>query len=131
MIDKNKSCIILLSRLSNYITLKDACNYINIQTIDLAQLPKIEASDEFKPETHRTTKYHLQKIKYYIQNGIDKPIDIDCFCKGGTIHPIPVIIDGRHRYIAALLRRDNKIKAIFSGDESLYKYLVGDSNLRP
>lgn len=131
VMDRNTKCEMLTDRLSHYIPLKDVCNYIGIQTIDLAQIPKVEASDEFKPETQRTRKYHLSKIKHYIEKGVDSPIDIDCFCKDGDVHPHPIIIDGRHRYIAAVLRRDEKIKATFSGHRGLHDYLTGKTKEKP
>lgn len=129
--DKNTNCKILTQRLLQYIPLKDVCNYIGIQAVDLAQLPKVKSSDEYKPETQRTRKYHLAKIKHYVEAGVDTPIDIDCFVKDGIHHPHPIIIDGRHRYIASVLRRDDKIKAVFSGHKELFDYLTGKNEVRP
>src|ERR1700723_953088 len=103
MIDKNHPCIMKISRLLTYISMRDVCNYIGIQVIDLTALPGVEPSNEWKEEHERDREYHLRKIKYYVENGIESPIDIDCLSRQGDIHPFPIIMDGRHRYIAAIL----------------------------
>lgn len=128
---ENVSCLISIDRLKQYITLNDVCNYIGLPIVCLDQLRKIEPSSEFKSEDLRDNDYHLKKIKFFILNGIDKSIDVDCLCRNNQIYDWPVIIDGRHRYIAALLRRDKTIKATFTGSEQLFNYLTFKSHIRP
>lgn len=125
---ENEECNILMDRLQKFISLRDVCNYIGIQVPDLARLREIDASGKFKKENNRDTDYHLAKLKYFMENPSIEPIDIDCLSKNGKEYPFPIILDGRHRYLAAILRRDKTIKATFSGLNSLKDYLTGISN---
>lgn len=122
----NQSCIILVDRLKEYITLADVCNYIGIKPYNLSKMTGVDVSNEYLPEDQRTELYHLQKIKYYVKNGVEDPIDIDCISLRGQQRAWPVILDGRHRYAAALLRRDKTIPAVYSGDKKLGEYLCGN-----
>ncbi len=124
-------CSLLVSRLSQYITLRDVCNYIGIRLEDLYQMNRVKPSNVWKEETDRDLQYHLQKIKYYVQNGISEPIDIDNLSMNGSVVKWPVIIDGRHRYLAALLRRDTYIPCTYSGDSELLAYLTGEITQKP
>lgn len=128
---ENIPCNIVIDRIKQYITLTDACNYIGMSVQYISQLKNIKSSSDFKPESNRDITYHLQKIKFFMENGIDKPIDIDSLCKGKQIYNWPIIIDGRHRYIAAILRRDKLIKATFTGSQELMDYLTFKSNRKP
>lgn len=124
-------CKIYVPRLREYITVADLCNYLEISSLDRSVLAKTRPSDEYLPEEERDKAYHLKKIKYFMENGIDKPIDIDCFCRNGQIFPWPIILDGRHRYAAALLRNDKIIPCTFSGRYDLYEYLSLKRNNKP
>lgn len=128
---ENIPCNINISRMKDYVSLRDACNYIGLPVDMLRNLPNIKPSAESRPESERDINYHLGKIKFFVENKIDKPIDIDCFCRDGRIYNWPVIIDGRHRYIAALLRNDKFIQATFSGPVGLLNYLTYQSNNKP
>lgn len=128
---ENILCKVSIQRMKDFISLRDACNYIGLPPDLLRRLSDVQPSPDFKPETERDAVYHLQKIKYYIDHGVNKPIDIDCFCRDGRIYNWPVIIDGRHRYIASLLRGDKFIPAIYSGPVGLKDYLTFQSNNKP
>lgn len=129
------NCQIVVNRLKSYISLHDVCNYIGIHVSTLATLGRmdnpIKGSNIWKPENERDLYYHLSKIKYFIENGIEDPIDIDCLSNNGKILSFPIIIDGRHRYIAALLLHSLIIPAIFSGNNDLLDYLTGQTKRRP
>lgn len=122
---------ILVDRLNNFITKRDICNYIQLPFLKLIKLSNIVGKNEWLEEHERDETYHLQKIKYFIDHGIDKPIDLDNISIKGRILPLPIIIDGRHRYLAALLRRDKTIQCTYSGREDLLRYLTGESNIPP
>lgn len=127
----NIPCEVNLYRMQDYISVNDACNYIGLPTDMLKKLYLIDPTSNFKPEEDRDINYHLQKIRYFIDNGIDKPIDIDAFCRDNRIYNWPVIMDGRHRYIAAIMRGDKFIPATYSGPMGLMDYLTYQSNNKP
>ena len=127
----NILCQINLLRMKDYVSLRDACNYIGLPVDMLRQLPSVEPINTKLPESQRDISYHLGKIKFFMENKIDVPIDIDCFCRDGRVYNWPVIIDGRHRYIAALLRGDKLMPATFSGPSGLLDYLTYQSNNKP
>lgn len=127
----NVNCTILLNRLRQYITLADACNYIGLNPVTLKYINRINSSSDYKKEDDRDELYHLKKIKHFIKTGIEDPIDIDCFCRDNKVYNWPVILDGRHRYIAAILRNDKIIPATFSGSELLMNYLTGKTSFKP
>lgn len=127
----NIECNIYLNRLREYISITDVCNYLEIRCTDLTRIKHLHGSDEYKPEKDRDESYHLQKIKHLIDSGITKPIDIDCFCRNGVVYPWPVIQDGRHRYLSALLRGDKFILATYSGRKDLMDYLTFKNNHKP
>lgn len=124
-------CTILVDRLNHFITKRDVCNYIHLPFFNLRKVANVVGSNEWKDEHDRDEAYHLSKLKYLIDNGIDKPIDVDNISIKGKNLPHPVIIDGRHRYLAALLRRDKTIECTYSGREDLLKYLTGETKIPP
>lgn len=128
---ENIPCKVSMQRMKDFVSLRDACNYIGLPVDLLRQISNIQPVTNSLPEDQRDQKYHLGKIKYFVEHGIDKPIDIDCFCRDGRVYNWPVITDGRHRYIASILRGDKFIPAIYSGPIGLQQYLTFQSNNRP
>ena len=74
-------------------------------------------------ELNRTTDYHLGRIRFLIENPDDEPIEIDSFCEGGRVFLEPILLDGNHRYFAALLSGQETIPCIFAGQTSLLSHL--------
>jgi hypothetical protein len=64
----NIECALYLDRLREFISLTDACNYLEIHTLDLRAIKRLEGSDQYKPEA-----YHLKKIKYLKATFSDRP----------------------------------------------------------
>ena len=75
-------------------------------------------------------EWHIGRILYFINNP-DKieSIVLDNVCTFSSILPIPIIIDGHHRYIATVIRNDEFIPAKYSGLVSLLEYLKGESDI--
>lgn len=60
---------------------------------------------------------------------LSDPIVIDCVCAGGRVYPIPILIDGWHRYFAHKLLGSPTIRASFGGVVDLAEYLSGRSDV--
>ena len=73
-----------------------------------------------------TKEWHIGRIKYFV-NHPEKitPISIDNDCSNGYISGIPIITDGNHRFIAAVIRKDQIIDSYYSGLCDTLDYLIG------
>jgi hypothetical protein len=89
-------------------------------------------NQEFRPDPHLTKRgkrYHIQRIAYLIVNGWNDPIDLDVGvpCLGCYIRW--VVVDGNHRFFAAIVRGDNVIRVMISGQTNYAAELLGISIL--
>jgi hypothetical protein len=75
----------------------------------------IEPDDNDEPMTVYTRDQHAGKIAYFVKEGIRDPISIDIGIPSLSV-PCWFIVDGNHRYAAAIIREEPKIKAAWSGD---------------
>lgn len=51
----------------------------------------------------KSTEWHIGRILYFIKNPDEiRDIEVDNICNGNYICPIPVIVDGNHRFMAAM-----------------------------
>lgn len=76
--------------------------------------------------------WHIGRILYFVNNPNKiEPLNLDNQCAFSNILPIPIITDGHHRYIAAVIRKDKFIPAYYSGLVSLLEYLTGESDIKP
>ncbi len=131
-IARNVPCDIIMSRLLSYISLDDVLKYLEIPRECISLLAETEPVNDFKPEAERDVQYHLQKVAFLLRsNEPAKPIDLDCLVINGQVRPIPIIQDGRHRFLASIIRGDDKIACTFSGRSDLFRYLTGESGQRP
>jgi hypothetical protein len=72
-------------------------------------------------------EWHVRRVIYLVENKQTDPIIVgsyedDC----GNPTPFPVIIDGKHRFMAAVVRGDETINCVIK-DESLVKILCSPS----
>lgn len=72
--------------------------------------------------------WDLGRIRYFYERivtgqGVD-PIDVDNICAHGRVYPIPTVIDGHHRLIAAVVARA-RIPMQYGGRVDLRDYLTG------
>lgn len=84
------------------------------------------------PCKERPKSWHIGRILYYIHHPEEiKDIQIDNECDAFAIYPMPVILDGNHRFMAAMwLYRENqieKIHCLYGGREDVLDYLTGKS----
>lgn len=86
---------------------------VNLQDIDTAiKNHQLEESEPFGDTwkylcmENKSTKWHIGKILYYINHLEEiKDIELDNYCANGLIYPEPIIVDGNHRFMAALWLR--------------------------
>lgn len=79
-------------------------------------------------DTPEERLWDLGRIRYFydqIKAGqkID-PIDVDNQCSHGRVHPVPIVLDGHHRLIAAVVARA-RIPVSYGGRVDLLDYLTG------
>jgi hypothetical protein len=66
--------------------------------------------------------WHLGRIRYFYQFGIDEPILLSVHERGDSL---PVVLDGHHRLCAADLREDWTIPADCDWDDRWLSWLTG------
>lgn len=82
---------------------------------------------------HKTREWHIGRIVYFINHPEEiRGIEIDNLCSGGFILPVPVIVDGWHRYAAARWLYDqeklNEIHCRYDGKVDVLEYLQGKTD---
>lgn len=75
--------------------------------------------------------YHQGRIQHFANHGIPDPIEIDNYCGRNYVYPDPEILDGHHRFAAAVIRGDRTIIAYYGGRTDLLEWLTGDSDVLP
>lgn len=96
-----------------------------------AMLAETPVVDEFLEERDRGgPEWHWGRIRYFLENPTDDPIGIDNHASYGYFGP-PMMYDGHHRMIAAILRGDKTITAWYSGTVSTLDYLTGKTDEKP
>lgn len=78
----------------------------------------------------KSTEWHIGRIIYFINHPEDiRDIEIDNVCYNGRVYPTPIIIDGNHRFLAAMWLNDQgkmqKVHCEYSGRIDLLDYLTG------
>jgi hypothetical protein len=100
-------------------------------------LQKYPAVHEFVPEDKRTNlpdAWDLGRVRHFYEllragKSID-PIDVDNECHNGFIYPVPIVLDGHHRLVAAALARA-RIPVHYGGRIDLLDYLTGKRRTAP
>jgi len=70
---------------------------------------------------------HLQRIKYFMINGWDEPIEIN-FIYAYNLPITLSITDGNHRFLAAVALNTKKIETFYSGYDDMLQYLLGNTD---
>lgn len=74
----------------------------------------------------RGKEWHIGRIKYFVNNPARiTPISLDNDCSSGFISGYPIVVDGHHRLMAAIIRNDETIPAYYSGLVDTLDYLTG------
>lgn len=84
----------------------------------------------------RTKRWHIGRVLYFIKHPDEiRDIEIDNVCDGMDICPIPIIVDGNHRFIAAMyLSSQGKMDRVYcryGGRMDLLDYLIGKTDVCP
>lgn len=85
---------------------------------------------------NKSTEWHIGRIIYFINHPEEiRDIEIDNVCNGNYICPIPTIIDGNHRFMAAMWLKDqgkmDKVHCMYGGRKDVLDYLTGESSECP
>lgn len=85
---------------------------------------------------NKSTEWHIGRILYFINHPNEiRNIEIDNLYNGNYIFPSPIIIDGNHRFMAAMWLHDqekmDKIHCQYGGRLDLLDYLIGVSDELP
>jgi len=84
----------------------------------------------------KSTEWHIGRILYFIKNPDEiKDIEVDNLYSGDYIFPVPSIIDGNHRFMAAMWLQDqgkmSKVHCRYGGRMDLLDYMVGKTDVCP
>lgn len=113
---------------------------VNLQDVDIAINNFQQEETEPFGDTwehlcmeNKSTKWHIGRILYFINHPEEiKDIELDNYCDNGLIYPEPIIVDGNHRFLAALWLRKkgimDKVNCRYGGREDILDYLTGKSN---
>lgn len=85
---------------------------------------------------NKSTQWHIGRILYFINHPEEiRNIELDNICNANYICPIPIIVDGNHRFMAALWLNDqgimNKVHCLYGGRGDVLNYLTGKINSCP
>lgn len=85
---------------------------------------------------NKSTEWHIGRILYFINHPNEiRDIEVDNVCDYNYISPIPVIVDGNHRFVAAMWLHDqgkmDRVHCQYGGRQDLLNYLTGDSDELP
>ena len=113
---------------------------IKLHDIDMAiENHQLEESEPFGDTwknlcmENKSTKWHIGRILYFINHPEEiKNIELDNYCDNGLIYPEPIIVDGNHRFMAAMWLHDHgkmeKVHCRYGGREDILNYLTGKSD---
>lgn len=84
----------------------------------------------------KPTAWHIRRVLYFIKHPDEiRDIEIDNLCNGCYICPIPEIVDGNHRLLAAIwLNSRGEMDVVhcrYGGRDDLFEYLTGVSDTLP
>lgn len=145
-LDQYDGDMLILDRLSEYLPVRWEWNdgeYIELDDIACAiHEAQAEESEPFGDHwkypcmENKSTEWHIGRVLYFIKHPEEiKDIEIDNMCNGMHICPIPVIVDGNHRMLAAMWLYDqgkmDKVHCRYGGRTDLLDWLTGDSDIQP
>ncbi len=122
--------LVLVERLKEYL---DPWRHFECRPEHVDSYPPVKEFGTVRFQRDRI--YDMGRIRYFrdlFASGHDEePILLDCLCNSGHVYPVPVIIDGWHRFAAADAAERRQIQASFSGRVDLLRYLVGKTDAQP
>lgn len=142
--ERYRGDIILIEKLSEFYPSEywnwNDGDYITLEDISSAvdnNLPEI--SDPFGDtckhlaQEVKSREWHIGRIIYFINHpGEIRDIEIDNMCNNGCILPVPIIVDGHHRFVAAKYLHETKkvetIHCMYCGRMDVLDYLKGNTD---
>lgn len=73
----------------------------------------------------RERQYHIERVAYFVVHGWTDPIDIDVGVPSLGCYISWMILDGNHRFYAAVIRNDLSILSTLSGDLNHAREILG------
>ncbi len=70
-------------------------------------------------------QYHIRRIAYLVVHGWSDPIEIDVGCPCLGFYTDWLILDGNHRFFAAVIRKDEYILSTIAGQLDYAEELLG------
>jgi hypothetical protein len=124
--------MIRVDRLMQFLPFEHCCDSIGIEMDELiGAMPNAVPVAGHVPYSSRDFAYHVGRVKHFIESGIPSPIVLDNVCGRGSIYPVPVLLDGHHRFLAAMERYDEFIPCHYGGRTDLLLWLTGESDDLP
>ncbi len=134
-----------IARMHEYpcLRVESVCDQIGIAVPTLVDLEPLLPQGEKKKDAEN---YHLRRIKFFVLNPSDHTEDAVMVSGGGPDRlPVyePVLYDGRHRYVAAVIRGEKTINVKFASrmyfgihpdawlPQDIADYLRGVSDVKP
>lgn len=114
------------------VTLEDVDNRINSGDTEENEI----FTDTMHVAPIKNNQWHIKRVIYFVNHPEEiKDIEIDNMCYDGYILPVPIILDGNHRYMAALHLKNkgllSKVSCSYGGREDLLDYLIGKTDICP
>ena len=107
-----ESCSIIPTTCWGYkIALDEVRQAIEKQTFDAIPWNLVK----FEKFTEEERQYHIRRIAYLAVHGWSDPIEIDVGCPCLGFYTDWLILDGNHRFFAAIVRGDSHIPATIAG----------------
>lgn len=75
--------------------------------------------------TKEERQYHIERVAYFVVNGWTDPIDLDVGVPSLGCYISWMILDGNHRFYAAVIRNDLAIHSTLSGDLNYAQEILG------
>ena len=135
---------ILISRLSTFI---ETCEWKENEIVtidDINKGIKDNVCEQIEPYDNlniynlhiEEKEWHIGRIIYFINHEDEiTGITIDNYCDDSYVYPVPIIINGNHRWMAALwLNKHGKkefVECSYGGRLDLLDYLIGKSDKCP
>lgn len=93
------------------------------------RLDRVAPVTRFRYEKYRTPRYHSGRVRYWIEMILQgeeiPPLLVDNHCEGYTVYAQPIVLDGHHRFAAAILVGRRTLPISYGGRIDLLRYLEG------
>lgn len=80
---------------------------------------------KYREFTEEERQYHIRRIAYLAFHGWSDPIEIDVGCPCLGFYTDWLILDGNHRFFAAVVRKDKYILSTIAGELEYAEELFG------